>query len=158
MLRFVDSGLYFVQDKNTFINPLLQLGSASGADEKVPDPAGQKSTDPTGSRSSFLVEIPLNRLFWSPQPRSRSDLLASALCRFRFRRRTTTRYPDLRRAVSVSASFGTDQWERRIGWPCSAAPMGFQIWNQKIANDNVNVLLPKSLIYQNKDITPEEKS
>ena len=42
----VDPGLYFVQDKNNFINPLLQVGSGS-----VSDPAGQKSTDPTGSGS-----------------------------------------------------------------------------------------------------------
>ena len=56
MLEFVDSGLYFVQDENNFINPLLQVGSGSGSAEKVPDPdpAGQKSTDPTGSGSSSL--------------------------------------------------------------------------------------------------------
>ena len=29
MLEFVDSGLYFVQDENKFINPLLQVGSGS---------------------------------------------------------------------------------------------------------------------------------
>ena len=29
MLEFVDSDLYFVQDKNDFINPLLQVGSGS---------------------------------------------------------------------------------------------------------------------------------
>ena len=36
MLEFVDSGLYFifVQDENNFINPLLQVGSGSGSDEK----------------------------------------------------------------------------------------------------------------------------
>ena len=31
MLEFVDSDLYFVQDKNNFINPLLQVGSGSGS-------------------------------------------------------------------------------------------------------------------------------
>ena len=36
MLEFVDSDLYFVQDKNNFINPLLQVGS--GSVEKAPDP------------------------------------------------------------------------------------------------------------------------
>jgi len=50
MLEFVDSDLYFVQDKNNFINPLLQVGSGSGSVEKItgsdPDPAGQKSPDP----------------------------------------------------------------------------------------------------------------
>ena len=30
MLEFVDSDLYVVQDKNNFINPLLQVGSGSG--------------------------------------------------------------------------------------------------------------------------------
>ena len=58
MLEFVDSGLYFVQDKNNFINPLLQVGSGSRSDplKKVPDPdpAGQKLTDPIGSGSSSL--------------------------------------------------------------------------------------------------------
>ena len=58
MLESVYSVLYFVQDENNFINPLLQVGSGSGSgsSEKVPDPdpAGQKSTDPTGSGSSSL--------------------------------------------------------------------------------------------------------
>ena len=31
MLKFVDSDLNFVQDKNIFINPLLQVGSGSGS-------------------------------------------------------------------------------------------------------------------------------
>ena len=35
MLEFVDSGLYFVQDKNDFINPLLQVGSGSRSVEKI---------------------------------------------------------------------------------------------------------------------------
>ena len=56
MLEFVDSGLYIVQDENNFINLLLQVGSRSGSNKKVPDPAGQKSTDPTGSSS--LVKRP----------------------------------------------------------------------------------------------------
>ena len=39
VLEFVDSDLYFVQDKNNFINPLLQVGSGSGsASGIVPDP------------------------------------------------------------------------------------------------------------------------
>ena len=29
MLEFVDSGLYFVQDANNLLNPLLQVGSGS---------------------------------------------------------------------------------------------------------------------------------
>ena len=29
MLEFVDSGLYFVQDENNFINPFLHVGSGS---------------------------------------------------------------------------------------------------------------------------------
>ena len=38
MLEFVDSDLYFVQDKNYFITPLLQVGSGSGSVKKLPDP------------------------------------------------------------------------------------------------------------------------
>ena len=34
MLEFVDSSLYYVQDKNNFIYPLLQVGSGPGSDEK----------------------------------------------------------------------------------------------------------------------------
>ena len=34
MLLFVDSDLYFVQDENNFINPLLKVGSGSGSVEK----------------------------------------------------------------------------------------------------------------------------
>ena len=33
MLEFVDSGLYFVQDENNFINPLLQVGSGLAAEK-----------------------------------------------------------------------------------------------------------------------------
>ena len=33
-LEFVDSDIYFVQDKNNFINPLLQVGSGSGSVEE----------------------------------------------------------------------------------------------------------------------------
>ena len=49
MLEFVNSGFYFVRDENNFFNPLLQVGS--GSDEKVPDLAGQKLTEPNGSSS-----------------------------------------------------------------------------------------------------------
>ena len=34
MLEFVDSDVYFVQDKNNFITPFLQVGSGSGSVEK----------------------------------------------------------------------------------------------------------------------------
>ena len=45
MLEFVDSDLYFIQDKNYFLNSLLQDPDPL---KKVPDPdpAGQKSPDP----------------------------------------------------------------------------------------------------------------
>ena len=39
MLEFADSGLYFVKDKNNFLNPSSQVGS----NEKIPAPAGQKN-------------------------------------------------------------------------------------------------------------------
>ena len=42
MLEFVDSDLYFVQDKNNFINPLLQVGSGSGSVEKSTGSGGPK--------------------------------------------------------------------------------------------------------------------
>ena len=45
MLEFVQSGLYFVQNENNFINPLSQVGSGE-----------PKSTDPTGSGSSSLLK------------------------------------------------------------------------------------------------------
>ena len=31
MLEFVDSGLYFVQDENSFLTPFLQVGSGFGS-------------------------------------------------------------------------------------------------------------------------------
>ena len=40
MLELVDPGLYFVQDENDFINPLLQVGS--GSDEKSTGSGGSK--------------------------------------------------------------------------------------------------------------------
>ena len=51
MHEFVDSDLYFVQDKNSFINPLLQVGS--GSVEKSTGSGGPKIT---GSGSSSLIE------------------------------------------------------------------------------------------------------
>jgi len=62
MLQFVDSGLYFVQDENNFINPLLQLGSGSGSgsdakisgsDDKRSGSGGPK-IDGSGSSSLLL--------------------------------------------------------------------------------------------------------
>ena len=55
MLEFVDFDLYFVRDKNNFINPLLQVGSGSGSVEKI---IGSGSGGPkiTGSGSSSLKE------------------------------------------------------------------------------------------------------
>ena len=57
MLEFVDSYLYFVQDKNNFINPLLQVGSGSGSVEKSTG-SGSRSGGPkiTGSGSSSLTK------------------------------------------------------------------------------------------------------
>ena len=53
MFEFVDSYLYFVQDKNNYINPLLQMDPDPL--KKIPDPEGQKSPDPTGFGSSSLI-------------------------------------------------------------------------------------------------------
>ena len=52
MLEFVDSGLYFVQDENDFVNPLLHVGS--GSNGKSTGSGGQKSMNPTGYGSSSL--------------------------------------------------------------------------------------------------------
>ena len=49
MLEFVDSDLYFVQDKNNFINPLLQVGSGSG---------GPKITGSDRYRIRILIPAP----------------------------------------------------------------------------------------------------
>ena len=61
MLEFVDSDLYFVQDKNNFINPLLQVGSGSGSVEKS---TGSGSGGPkiTGSdRIRIRILIPADK-------------------------------------------------------------------------------------------------
>ena len=42
MLEFVASGLYFLQDENNSINPLLQVGSGSGSVEKSTGSGGPK--------------------------------------------------------------------------------------------------------------------
>ena len=41
-LEFVDSGLYFFQAENNFINSLLQVGSGSGYNEKSNGSGGPK--------------------------------------------------------------------------------------------------------------------
>ena len=48
MIEFVDSDLYFVQDKNNFINPSLQVGSGSGSVEKSTE-SGSGGPKVTGS-------------------------------------------------------------------------------------------------------------
>ena len=48
MLEFVNSGLYFVQDENNVINPLLQVGSGSG----------DKSTGSGGPKINGSIRIP----------------------------------------------------------------------------------------------------
>ena len=61
MLEFLDSDLYFVQDKNNFINPLLQVGSGS-----VEKSIGSGSGGPkiTGSdRIRIRILIPRQKYF-----------------------------------------------------------------------------------------------
>ena len=55
MLKFVDSDLYFVQDKNNFINPLLQVGSGSGSVEKITGSGGPKITGYDRIRIRILI-------------------------------------------------------------------------------------------------------
>ena len=62
MLEFVDSDLYFVQDKNNFINPLLQVGSGSGSVEKITE-SGAGGPKITGSdRIRILIPV-----YWAMQ-------------------------------------------------------------------------------------------
>ena len=55
MLEFVDSGFYFVQDKNNFIDPLLQVGSGPGSVEKSTG-SGSGGPKNTGSDRTELVK------------------------------------------------------------------------------------------------------
>ena len=45
MLEFVDSDLYFVKDKNNFINPLLQVRSGYGSSSPKYNLAVLKNVD-----------------------------------------------------------------------------------------------------------------
>ena len=58
MLEFVDSDLYFVQDKNNFINPFLQEGSGSASVEKSTGSGGAKITG--SDRIRILIPGGLN--------------------------------------------------------------------------------------------------
>ena len=53
MLKFVDSDLYFIQDKNNFINSLLQVGS--GSVEKSTGFGGPKITGSDRIRIRILI-------------------------------------------------------------------------------------------------------
>ena len=57
MLEVVDSDLYFVQDKNNFINLLLQVGSGSGSGsvEKSTGSGGPKITGSDRIRIRILI-------------------------------------------------------------------------------------------------------
>ena len=59
MLEFVDSDLYFVQDKNNFINSLLQVGS--GSVEKITG-SGSWSLCATVDKSPEFIDELLNVL------------------------------------------------------------------------------------------------
>ena len=61
MLEFVDSDLYFVQDKNNFINPLLQVGS--GSLEKGPGSSSLKYIYIERERAIFLIRIQFPKFF-----------------------------------------------------------------------------------------------
>ena len=56
-LEFVDSGFYFVQDENSFINSLLQVGSESGSNEKI---TGSGSGGPKINRSDRILNPAIN--------------------------------------------------------------------------------------------------
>ena len=60
MLEFVDSDLYFVQDENNFINPLLQVGSGSVEKSTGSGSCGPKinGSDRTWIRILILGEKP----------------------------------------------------------------------------------------------------
>ena len=53
MIKFVVSDLYFFQDKNNFINPLLQVGSGSGSGS-VEERSGSGSGGPKITRSDRI--------------------------------------------------------------------------------------------------------
>ena len=58
MLEFVDFGLYFVQDENNFINPLLQVGS--GSVEKSTGSGGIK----INGSDRIRILIPASYMSW----------------------------------------------------------------------------------------------
>ena len=60
MLEFVDSDLYFVQDKNNFINPLLQVGSGSESVEKSTGSGGPK----INASDRIRILIPVKNAFF----------------------------------------------------------------------------------------------
>ena len=51
-LESVYSGLYFIQDENIFLNPLLQVGFGSGSNEKSTESGWRKINE---SESESLV-------------------------------------------------------------------------------------------------------
>ena len=81
MLEFVDSGLYFVQDENNFINPLLQVGSGFAEKSTASGSGGPKINGSDRIRilipakkylfiyiklfQSFLIIITLNKKWLS---------------------------------------------------------------------------------------------
>ena len=69
MLEFVDSDLYFVQDKNNSINPLLQpqVGSGSGSIEKSTGSGGPKITG--SDRIRILIPDKMGHYFLDIQYR-----------------------------------------------------------------------------------------
>ena len=76
MLEFVDSDLYFVQDKNNFINPLLQVGSGSGSGsvEKSTGSGGPKINGSDRIRILIPVIIIVDRLSYGCKDKTLTEI------------------------------------------------------------------------------------
>jgi len=58
MLELVDSGLYFVQDENNFVNPLLQVGSGSGFGSRSDEKSTGSGSGGLKTNGSDRIRIP----------------------------------------------------------------------------------------------------
>ena len=73
MLEFVDSDLYFVQDKKNFKNPLLHVGSGSvekstGSGSGGPKITGSGSSSLPSIQHQILISFKVYKLDWKVLP------------------------------------------------------------------------------------------
>ena len=79
MLEFVDSGLYFVQDENNYINLLLHVKSGYRSNEKITESGSGSSGAKINGPDRFWILIPVRKQTKSMKRSTRLFFISSVI-------------------------------------------------------------------------------